>query len=78
VKQNWLARLFRVKPARSYLCFHISRKRARQEVAIILREWRKYGMRDVHVDKERNLIFARVGSPNCSSRKKKYDAYLGG
>jgi hypothetical protein len=68
VQQNWLARLFRVKPATSHLCFGISRKRARQEVAGVLREWRRYGMRDVQVDRERNIVFARVGKDNCKSR----------
>jgi serine/threonine-protein kinase HSL1, negative regulator of Swe1 kinase len=65
VHQNWLARLFRVKPAMRYLCFNISRKRTRQEIAILMREWRKYGMKDVQVDKERNIVFARVGQKNC-------------
>lgn len=62
---NWLARLFRVKPATEHLCFSISRKRARQEVTLILRQWRKYGIRDIQVDRERNIIFARVGPKNC-------------
>lgn len=65
VKQNWLARLFRVKPATSYLCLTISRRRARQEVAILLRQWRQYGIRGIQVDKQRNVIFARVGAENC-------------
>ena len=63
-QQNWLARLFRVKPATRYLCLGISRKRACQEVAILLREWRRYGMKDIEVDKERNIVFARVGATN--------------
>lgn len=67
VKQNWLARLFRVKPATSYICMTISRKRARQEVAILLREWRKYGIRGIQVDKQRNIVFARVRAENCES-----------
>ena len=69
VQQNWLARLFRVKPATRYLCFTISRRQARQEIAILLREWRKYGIRDVQVDKGRNIIFARVSKNNCKSRR---------
>lgn len=64
-RQNWLARLFHVKPATRYLCLQISCRRARQEVAILLREWRKWGIRDVEVDKERNVLFARVGQENC-------------
>lgn len=70
-RQNWLARLFRVKPAMRYLCLQISRRRARQEVTILLREWRKWGMRDVEVDKERNVVFARVGKKNCKSIPKR-------
>lgn len=65
VKQNWLARLFNVKPATTYLCMSISRRRARQEVTILLREWRRYGIRGIQVDKQRNIIFARVGAKNC-------------
>jgi hypothetical protein len=65
VQQNWLARLFRVKPAMRHLCFNMPKRRGRQEVAILLREWRKYGIKDVEVDKERNIIFARVGAKNC-------------
>ncbi|CAJ2504239.1 Uu.00g116330.m01.CDS01 [Anthostomella pinea] len=63
-QQNWLARLFKVKPATKYLCFSISRRRARQEIAILLKEWRKYGIREVQVDKERNIVFARVAKKN--------------
>ncbi|KAJ4298534.1 serine/threonine-protein kinase gin4 [Collariella sp. IMI 366227] len=69
VQQNWLARLFRVKPATHHLCFAILKRRARQEVAILLREWRRYGIRDVEVDKQRNIIFARVGSKNYLNLK---------
>ncbi|KAI0874515.1 hypothetical protein GGS24DRAFT_335483 [Hypoxylon argillaceum] len=68
-QQNWLARLFRVKPATRYLCFSISRRRARQETAILLKEWRKYGMRDIEVDKERNIVFARLGQENYLNLK---------
>lgn len=64
-RQNWLARFFRVKPSMRYLCLQISCRRARQEVTILLREWRKWGIRDVEVDKDRNIVFARVGKTNC-------------
>lgn len=68
VKQNWLTRLFRVKPATSYVCMTMSRRRARQEIATILRFWRRYGIRGIQVDKQRNIIFARIGARNCKSR----------
>ncbi|KAI1845008.1 hypothetical protein JX266_008801 [Neoarthrinium moseri] len=68
-QQNWLARLFRVKPATEHLCFTIPRRRTRQEIAILLREWRQYGIRDVQVDKDRNLVFGRVGPKNYLNMK---------
>jgi len=66
-QQNWLARLFHVKPAMMFICFSVSRRRARQEIAKLLKEWRKYGARDIVVEKERNIIFGRVGPQNCKS-----------
>ncbi|KAI0013784.1 hypothetical protein F4779DRAFT_638936 [Xylariaceae sp. FL0662B] len=68
-QQGWLARLFRVKPATRYLCFSISRRRVRQEIAFLLKEWRPYGIRDIVVDKERNLVFARVAKKNSLKLK---------
>ncbi|KAK5626846.1 hypothetical protein RRF57_002562 [Xylaria bambusicola] len=68
-QQSWLARLFRVKPATQYLCFSISRRRARQEIVILLKDWREYGIRDVEVDKARNIVFARVGEDNYLNMK---------
>jgi hypothetical protein len=65
-QQNWLARLFRVKPATEHICFNISRRRTRQEIAILLREWRQYGIRDIQVDKDRNIVFGRVAQTNCT------------
>ncbi|KAI0506149.1 hypothetical protein F5B22DRAFT_474181 [Xylaria bambusicola] len=69
-QQSWLARLFRVKPATQYLCFSISRRRARQEIVILLKDWKKYGIRDVEVDKARNIVFARVDEDNYLKMKK--------
>ncbi|KHN98813.1 Serine/threonine-protein kinase domain protein [Metarhizium album ARSEF 1941] len=65
VKQNWLTRLFRVKPATRYLCMTLTRQRARQEVVFLLRDWQRYGIRDIHLDKQRNVILARLGAKNC-------------
>ncbi|KAK0655964.1 hypothetical protein B0T16DRAFT_424640 [Cercophora newfieldiana] len=69
VHQNWLARLFRVKPAMRYLCFTMPKRRARQEIAILLREWRRHGLRDIEVDKNRNIVFARIGPKNYFNMK---------
>ncbi len=64
--QNWLARLLRIKPAVNVICFQISKVRARKEVAGVFREWRKYGMRDIVVDKAAGRIWARVDGKNCT------------
>ncbi len=63
--RNWLAKLFHVKPAARYLCFAVSQRRARKEIVIVFRDWKKYGMRDIQIDKRRNVVFARVGEKNC-------------
>ena len=63
--QNWFARFLRIKPATSILCFQISKIRARKEIAGLFREWRKYGMRDVVVDKAAGRIWTRVAERNC-------------
>ncbi|KAK8042145.1 hypothetical protein PG993_006668 [Apiospora rasikravindrae] len=68
-QQTWLARLFRVKPATDHLCFNISRRRVRQEIVILLKEWRRYGIRDIQVGKNRNIVFGRVGKHNYLSMK---------
>ncbi|KAI9875894.1 MAG: hypothetical protein M1830_007823 [Pleopsidium flavum] len=62
--QNWLARFFHIKPASKTLCFQVTKQRARREVVSILREWRKYGMGDVVVDKTRGRVWSRVDEKN--------------
>lgn len=63
--QNWLARFLRIKPAVSILCFHTSRIRARKEITAVFREWRKYGMKDIVIDKAAGRIWGRVAVKNC-------------
>jgi len=63
--QNWLARFLRIKPAVSVMCFQVSKVRARKEVIGVFRDWKKYGMRDVVVDKVAGRIWARVDVKNC-------------
>ena len=65
--QNWLQRFLRVKPATAILSFSIGKVRARKEIAGLLREWRKYGIRDIVVDKETCRIWAKVARVNCPS-----------
>lgn len=64
-QRSWLAKLFNVKPASKYICFSVSKMRARQELVTILKEWKRYGIRDVQVDKNRNIVFGRVAAKNC-------------
>ena len=64
-QQNWLAKLFHVKPVATFVCFSVSKRRARQEITTILKEWKRYGIRDIQVDKERNVVFGRVAAKNC-------------
>lgn len=64
--QNWLARFLRIKPAVSVICFQVSKVRARKEVISVFRDWRKYGMRDIVVDKEAGRIWAKVDVKNCT------------
>jgi len=63
--QNWLARFLRIRPAVNIMCFQVSKVKARKEVANVFREWRKYGMRDIVVDKAAGRIWARVDVKNC-------------
>ena len=62
---NWLARFLGIKPAVHVLCFRVGKLRARREVVAIFREWRRFGMRDVVVDKEAGRVWARVDRDNC-------------
>jgi dissimilatory sulfite reductase (desulfoviridin) alpha/beta subunit len=63
--QNWFAKILHLKPATKVLALNVSNVRARKEVAKILREWKKYGIEGVRVDKQRNTVSARVGELNC-------------
>ncbi|CAG8976691.1 hypothetical protein HYALB_00010817 [Hymenoscyphus albidus] len=68
-QQNWLAKLFHVKPQSKFICFSVSKRRARQEITTVLKEWRRYGIRDIQVDKERNIVFGKVGARNFLDMK---------
>ena len=61
---NWFARFLRIKPASYALCLQISRVQARKEIVSILRGWKKYGLKDLVVDKTRCIIAGRVDGKN--------------
>jgi serine/threonine-protein kinase HSL1, negative regulator of Swe1 kinase len=67
ISQNWFARFFHIKPASQVICLNISKKRARQEILTVLREWRRFGLKDVVSDKSPtgDLVRARVDAANC-------------
>ncbi|PBP27240.1 serine/threonine-protein kinase GIN4 [Diplocarpon rosae] len=68
-QQSWLAKLFHVKPASVFLCFAISQRRARREITALLKDWKRYGIHGLQVNKERNIIFARVSAKNFLEMK---------
>jgi serine/threonine-protein kinase HSL1 (negative regulator of Swe1 kinase) len=61
---NWLSRFLHIKPANKTLCFHIGRGKVRQDLVRMLRDWQRFGVRDVTFDRKTNNINARVGKNN--------------
>lgn len=66
-QRNWLAKLFNVKPPARFICFSVSKRKARREITVLLKDWKRYGIRDIQIDKERNIVFGRVAAQNCKS-----------
>ncbi|OAG04965.1 Pkinase-domain-containing protein [Paraphaeosphaeria sporulosa] len=63
-QMNWLSRFLHIKPASRALCFHARRGKVRQELVYLLRDWQRYGIRDVTCDRNTNVIHARVDKNN--------------
>lgn len=66
VHQNWFQKFLGIRPAVATMCFQVSSVRARKEMVSILHGWKRYGMRDIVVDKAAGRIFARVATDNCT------------
>jgi hypothetical protein len=64
-QRSWIAKLFNVKPAMSFICFAVSKRKARAEIVRVLKDWKRYGIRGVQVDKDRSIVFGRVAAKNC-------------
>jgi serine/threonine-protein kinase HSL1 (negative regulator of Swe1 kinase) len=64
-QRSWIAKLFNVKPLVKYICFTVSKRKARREIVKVLKDWKRYGIRGVQVDLARNVVFGRVGAENC-------------
>ena len=67
VNQNWFAKFFHIKPATRVLILQVSKLRAKKEIVKKLKEWRKYGIRDIIVEKRAGgeVIRGRVDAQNC-------------
>jgi serine/threonine-protein kinase HSL1 (negative regulator of Swe1 kinase) len=64
MQMNWLSRFLHIKPASKILCFHIARGKVRQDLVRLLRDWQRFGIRDVSFNRETNTINARVNKNN--------------
>lgn len=62
---NWFSKFLHIKPAVKILALQLPKGRARKEVVKILREWKKYGLEDVRVDKHTGSAHGTVGPLNC-------------
>ncbi|PWY83502.1 Pkinase-domain-containing protein [Aspergillus heteromorphus CBS 117.55] len=62
--QNWFARVFQIKPATRVVALNTSTTKARKDVHKILKEWKKYGMEEVFLDKDRRIIYGSVAEAN--------------
>jgi serine/threonine-protein kinase HSL1, negative regulator of Swe1 kinase len=72
INQNWFAKFFHIKPATRTICLCVSKAKVRREIVKILKEWRKYGLRDVVYERSDggDLISGRVDSMNCKDLPK--------
>ncbi|KAL2429846.1 Serine/threonine-protein kinase HSL1 [Exophiala dermatitidis] len=79
ISQNWFAKFFHIKPATRVICVQITKGRARRELVKLLKEWRKYGLKDI-VNERRggaDVIRGRVDASNYLSLKPvHFHAYL--
>ncbi|OCT50402.1 hypothetical protein CLCR_06568 [Cladophialophora carrionii] len=66
VNQNWFAKFFHIKPATRVMCLVISKAKAKKELVRILKEWRKFGLRDVVSERRSgtDLVRGRVDASN--------------
>ncbi|PWY90519.1 Pkinase-domain-containing protein [Aspergillus sclerotioniger CBS 115572] len=62
--QNWFARVFQIKPASRVVALNTSTTKARKFIHKNLREWKKWGMEEVYLDKDKRVIYGSVGEVN--------------
>ncbi|OAP61432.1 serine/threonine protein kinase (Kcc4) [Fonsecaea erecta] len=79
INQNWFAKFFHIKPATRVICLQISKGKARRELVKILKDWRKYGLRDVLTERRAgcDVVRGRVDASNYLQLKPvHFHAYL--
>ncbi|PYI03014.1 Pkinase-domain-containing protein [Aspergillus sclerotiicarbonarius CBS 121057] len=62
--QNWFARVFQIKPASRVVALNTSTTKARKFIHKTLRDWKKWGMEEVYLDKDKRVIYGSVGEVN--------------
>lgn len=65
--QNWFTKFLHLKPASALIVLELNKAKARKEIIRLLREWQRYGLRDIKFEKhvKGDWIRARVDSQNC-------------
>ncbi|EXJ81169.1 CAMK/CAMKL/GIN4 protein kinase [Capronia epimyces CBS 606.96] len=79
INQNWFAKFFHIKPAARVVCLQINKGKARRELVKILKDWRKYGLRDVVAEQRggADVVRGRVDACNYLQLKPvHFHAYL--
>ncbi|KAF2745870.1 Pkinase-domain-containing protein [Sporormia fimetaria CBS 119925] len=65
IQLNWFYRFLNIRPAVKALCLSMGRKRAQQDIINLLRDWQRFGVRDVCQDRESPFsINCRVDKDN--------------
>ncbi|KAH7562000.1 hypothetical protein BM1_03104 [Bipolaris maydis] len=64
MQMNWLSRFLHIKPTSKTLCLQVGRGKVRQDFVRLLRDWQRFGIQDVALDRKSNSISARVDKNN--------------
>lgn len=61
---NWISRFLHIKPASATMCLRVGRGKVRQDFVRLLRDWQRFGVQDVSLDRQSNSISARIDKSN--------------
>lgn len=64
MQMNWISRFLHIKPASATMCLRVGRGKVRQDFVRLLRDWQRFGVQDVSLDRQSNSISARVDKSN--------------